>query len=86
MAGPARSDSGTKGDDPNALYALGSSRDERARLQRQAEELAAAARRCWIGLACGRARKRLISVAVRAGSWTCWPAGFPGRPGCWPGR
>ena len=41
MAGPARSDSGTKGHDPNALYALGSSPDESARLQRQAEELAA---------------------------------------------
>jgi ubiquinone/menaquinone biosynthesis C-methylase UbiE len=41
MAGPTGSDTGAKGDDPNVLYALGSSTDESARLQRQAEELAA---------------------------------------------
>ena len=40
-AGPNRSDTGTKGHDPNALYALGSSPGESARLQRQAGELAA---------------------------------------------
>jgi SAM-dependent methyltransferase len=36
--GPA---TGTKGRDPNAVYALGSSLEESSRLQRQAEELAA---------------------------------------------
>ena len=41
MAGPTRPDMGAKGRDPNALYALGSSLLESARLQRQAEELAA---------------------------------------------
>jgi len=33
------------------------------------------ARRCSTGSACGQARRRLISVAVRAGFWTCWPSG-----------
>lgn len=41
MAGPTRPDTGTKGQEPNAVYALGSSLDESARLLRQAEELAA---------------------------------------------
>lgn len=43
MAGPepTRSPAGTKGQDANAVYALGSSLDESARLQRQADELAA---------------------------------------------
>jgi len=36
--GPA---TGTAGHDPNAVYALGTSLEESARLQRQAEELAA---------------------------------------------
>ena len=39
--GPIRSPAGTTGQDANAVYALGSSLDESARLQRQAEELAA---------------------------------------------
>ena len=41
MAGSSRSATGANGGDPNALYALGSSPDESARLQRQAGELAA---------------------------------------------
>jgi ubiquinone/menaquinone biosynthesis C-methylase UbiE len=41
MAESTRSAAGTKGQDANALYALGSSLDESARLQRQAGELAA---------------------------------------------
>jgi SAM-dependent methyltransferase len=41
VAGPTQPDSGTTGHDPSAVYALGSSPDESARLQRQAEELAA---------------------------------------------
>ena len=42
MAGSARSAPGaTPGQDPNAVYALGSSAGENARLQRQADELAA---------------------------------------------
>ena len=39
--GPTRSPAGTTGQDANAVYALGSSLGESARLQRQAEELAA---------------------------------------------
>ena len=42
MAEPARPVTGTApGQDPNAVYALGSSPGESARLQRQADELAA---------------------------------------------
>jgi ubiquinone/menaquinone biosynthesis C-methylase UbiE len=41
MAGSTRPTPGAEGHDANALYALGSSFDESARLQRQAEELAA---------------------------------------------
>jgi hypothetical protein len=57
MAGSAWSASGpTPGQDPNAVYALGSSPGESARLQRQAEELAPTALTCWTGLACGQDR------------------------------
>jgi SAM-dependent methyltransferase len=41
VAEPTRSDTDMKGPEPSAVYALGSSPDESARLQRQAEELAA---------------------------------------------
>ena len=41
MAGSTRPGTGTTGHDANAVYALGSSPGESARLQRQAEELAA---------------------------------------------
>lgn len=41
MGGSIRSATGATGQDPNALYPLGSSLGESARLQRQAEELAA---------------------------------------------
>jgi hypothetical protein len=41
MAQSSRSATGAEGPDPNAVYALGSSVEESARLQRQADELAA---------------------------------------------
>jgi hypothetical protein len=41
MAESIRSATGAKDQDPNAVYSLGSSHEESARLQRQAEELAA---------------------------------------------
>jgi SAM-dependent methyltransferase len=41
MAESSRSATGAEGQDPNAVYALGSSLEESARLQRQADELAA---------------------------------------------
>ena len=63
-------------DDPNAVYALGSSSGESARLKRQAEELLPLIARCSLtGLACGPATARSILVADPAGSSICWPSG-----------
>ena len=62
-----------------AIYALGSSHSESARLERQADELAMTAPRCWTGSACGQGTARSTSAAARAGSLSYWPHGY--RPG-----
>ena len=63
-------------DDPKAVYALGSSSGENARLQRQAEELLPIARCCLTGLVCALATAPSMSAADRAGSSICWPSGL----------
>ena len=63
-------------DDPNAVYALGSSSGESARLQRQAEELAPDSAVLLDSVGFGRATARSILAADRAGSSICWPRGW----------
>ena len=75
MAESIRPATGTEGQDATAIYALGSSPGESARLQQQAEELAADSAALLDGWACGQDRPRSIWAAARAGSWTCWLIG-----------
>ncbi len=57
------------------VYALGTSAGESARLQRQADELAADSAALLDRPAFGRETMRSILAAARGGFWTCWPGG-----------
>src|SRR5713101_2547880 len=63
------------GPDATAVYALGSSHGESARLQRQSDELARDSAALLDRVAYSRGTAQSTSAAARAGFLTCWPRG-----------